>query len=635
MLTFRGEHLYFIGNIAVTLSFMSPHTGAAQSRDLSWSGRVASLRYVRPLLRMVWETSPPLVLTSVWLRLLRALLPAAMLWVSKLILDAVVGHISRGTGSLETIWKLVALELALAVASDILGRANSLCDSLLGDRFTNRVSVRLMRHASRLDLASFEDPIFYDKLDRARRQTTARLGLLAALLSLGQDFISLISLSGLLIVFSPWLMALLVAAVIPAFLGETHFTTLAYSVLYRWTPQRRLLDYLRLLGASVQSAKEVKIFGLGDYLADRYHHLSDEIYAENKSLAIRRATVGSALNLISTGGYYGAYAVVLLKTLAGGISIGTFTLLTGAFSRSRTYIERLLGGFNDISEQALFLKDLFEFFEMEPTIRSDARLRTAIIPAPRPIRSGFEFRNVGFAYPGSDRLVVSNINFRLEPAEKVALIGENGAGKTTLVKLLARLYDPTEGCILLDGIDLREYDVEDLRREIGVIFQDYLRYDMLARENIGFGKLESLADQGRIQAAAYKSLAKSVIDRLPKGYDQMVGRRFEGGVDLSGGEWQKFALARAYMRDAQLLILDEPTATLDARAEYEVFQRFADLTRERMAVLISHRFSTVRMADRILVLAGGVIEEEGTHQQLVALAGRYAELFELQAAGYR
>jgi ATP-binding cassette, subfamily B, bacterial len=609
MLTSRGEHLYFVGNIAVTLSLMSPHTAAAPGRDLSWSERLASLRYVKPLLRMVWETSPPLVLTSVSLRLLRALLPAAMLWVSKLILDAVVGRISRGTGNLQSIWKLVALELLLAVASDILGRANTLCDSLLGDQFTNRVSVRLMRHASRLDLASFEDPVFYDKLERARRQTTGRLGLLAALLSLGQDFISLISLSGLLIIFSPWLMALLVAAVIPAFLGETHFTTLAYSVLYRWTPQRRMLDYLRLLGASVQSAKEVKIFGL--------------------------ATVGSALNLISTGGYYGAYAVVLLRTLAGGISIGTFTLLTGAFSRSRTYIERLLAGFNDISEQALFLKDLFEFFEMEPTIRSESNLGVAALPAPRPIRSGFEFRNVAFAYPGSDRLVVRNINFRLHPAEKVALIGENGAGKTTLVKLLARLYDPSEGCILLDGVDLREYDVEDLRREIGVIFQDYLRYDMLARENIGFGKLESLEDQNRIQTAAYKSFAKGVIERLPKGYDQMVGRRFEGGVDLSGGEWQKFALARAYMRDAQLLILDEPTATLDARAEYEVFQRFADLTRERMAVLISHRFSTVRMADRILVLAGGVIEEHGTHQQLVALGGRYAELFELQAAGYR
>jgi ATP-binding cassette subfamily B protein len=610
---------------------MHPPRPLKKDPELDWSARLTSLRNVRPLLRMVWETSPPLVLTSAVLRLARALLPAAMLWVSKLIIDGVVGRISRGTGSVAGIWKLVALELGLAIASDILGRANTLCDSLLGDRFTNRVSVRLMEHASRLDLASFEDPVFYDKLDRARRQTTGRLGLLAGVLNVCQDFISLISLSGLLIVFSPWLMLLLVAAVIPAFLGETHFTTLAYSVLYRWTPQRRLLDYLRLLGASAQSAKEVKMFGLGDYLAQRYHRLSEDIYAENKALAMRRALVGSGLNLISTGGYYGAYAVVLIRTLAGAISIGTFTLLTGAFSRSRTYIERILSSFNDISEQAMFLKDLFEFFEMEPAIKPAPNS----IPAPRPIREGFEFRNAGFAYPGSDRMVVRNINLRLHPGERLALIGENGAGKTTLVKLLARLYDPTEGQILLDGVDLREYDVEDLRHEIGVIFQDYLRYDLLVRENIGFGRLESLADLDQIEAAARKSLAKGVIDRLPDGYDQMVGRRFEGGVDLSGGEWQKVALARAYMRDAQLLILDEPTATLDARAEFEIFQRFADLTRGKMAVLISHRFSTVRMADRILVLADGVVREQGTHDQLVALGGRYAELFELQAAGYR
>ncbi len=640
MLTLRGEHLYFIANTSVTLNLMNPHAAPARSgnpsrSDLSWSERVASLRYVKPLMGMVWETSPPLVLATVFLRLTRALIPAAMLWVSKLILDAVVGRISRGTGTVAEIWKLVAIELALAIAGDFLARANTLCESLLGDRFTNRVSVRLMRHASRLDLASFEDPVFYDKLERARRQTTGRLGLLAALLSLGQNAISLFSLSSLLIVFSPWLMALLVAAVIPAFLGETHFTALAYSVLYRWTPQRRLLDYLRVLGASAQSAKEVKMFGLGDYFAGRYQRLAEEIDSENRALAIRRAGIGSLLNLISTGGYYGAYAVVLVKTLAGSISIGSFTMLTGAFSRSRTYIEQILSGFNDISEQALFLKDLFEFFEMQPAIHSGAGLSGPPLPAPRPIRSGFEFERVGFAYPGSSHMVVRNINFFLEAGEKVALIGENGAGKTTLVKLLARLYDPTEGRILLDGIDLREYDIDDLRREIGVIFQDYLRYDMLARENIGFGRLESLADPARIETAAYKSLAKSVIDRLPNGYDQMVGRRFEGGVDLSGGEWQKLAIARAYMRDAQLLILDEPTATLDARAEYEVFQRFADLTRERMAVLISHRFSTVRMADRILVLADGMIQEQGTHHQLLARGGRYAELFEMQAAGYR
>jgi ATP-binding cassette subfamily B protein len=592
---------------------------------------VASLRNIRPLLRMVWETSPPLVATSAVLRLLRALLPVSMLWVGKLILDAVVARISGAAGDLAAVWRLVAIELGLAVLSDVLGRANALCDSLLGDRFTNRVSLRLMRHATRLDLASFEDPVFYDKLERARRQTSARLGLLSSLLGVAQDAISLASLSVGLIVFSPWLVVLLVAAVLPAFLGESHFTSLAYSALYRWTPHRRRLDYLRLLGASAQSAKEVKIFGLGPYLTQQYDQVSTDIYNENRQLAIRRATLGSLLNLVSTGGYYGAYAVVLARTLGGAISLGTFTFLTGAFARSRAYIEKILGSFNDISEQALFLQDLFAFLEMEPAIRS----LPGAIPAPRPIRDGFEFRNVAFAYPGSGRKVVESISFRLYPKEKIALIGENGAGKTTLVKLLARLYDPTEGEILLDGVDLREYDVDDLRREIGVIFQDYMRYDLLAKENIGFGSIDKISDRNRIETAAKKSLADTVIGRLPLGYEQMVGRRFDGGVDLSGGEWQKLALARAYMRDAQVLILDEPTATLDARAEYAVFERFAELTRDRMAVLISHRFSTVRMADRILVLADGRIQEQGTHEQLVSLGGRYAELFELQAAGYR
>ena len=610
---------------------MHPPIPRKPEGDATWRTRLASLRNIRPLLGMVWDTSPALVSITTALRLVRALLPLAMLWVSKLILDSVVAWIKRGNGDSAGLWKLVALELGLAVLSDLLARANSLADSLLGDRFTNRISVRLIEHATQLDLASFEDPVFYDKLERARRQTTGRIGLLAAVLNVAQDTLSLISLSAGLIVFSPWLMVLLVAAVIPAFLGETHFTTLAYSVLYRWTPQRRLLDYLRMLGASSQSAKEVKIFGLGDHLAQRYSEVSDRIYEDNKKVAVKRASVGFLLNLISTSGYYGAYAVVLIRTLAGAISIGMFTFLTGAFSRSRMYIEKILQSFTDISDQALYLKDLFEFFEMEPSIRS----LPGALPAPRPIRGGFEFRNVGFAYPGSSTMVVENINFRLEAQEKIALIGENGTGKTTLVKLLARLYDPTAGQILLDGVDLREYDVEDLRKEIGVIFQDYMRYELLAKENIGFGKIEDLADHARIELAAQKSMAFQVIGKLPNGYDQMIGRRFEGGVDLSGGEWQKFALARAYMRDAQLLILDETTATLDARAEYEVFRRFAELTKGRMAVLISHRFSTVRMADRILVLQNGRIREQGTHKHLVALGGQYAELFELQAAGYR
>ena len=610
---------------------MHPPIPRKPDGDATWRTRLASLRNIRPLLGMVWETSPALVSITTALRLVRALLPLAMLWVSMLILNGVVAWIKRGNVDSAGLWKLVALELGLAVLSDLLARANSLADSLLGDRFTNRISVRLIEHATQLDLASFEDPVFYDKLERARRQTTGRIGLLAAVLNVAQDTLSLISLSASLIVFSPWLMILLVAAVIPAFLGETHFTTLAYSVLYRWTPQRRLLDYIRLLGASNQSAKEVKIFGLGPHLAERYREVSERIYEDNKKVAVKRASVGFLLNLVSTGGYYGAYAVVLIRTLAFALSVGMFMFLTGAFSRSRMYIEKILQSFTDISDQALYLKDLFEFFEMKPAIRS---LPNAL-PAPRPIRSGFEFKNVAFAYPGSDRMVVENISFHLETQEKIALIGENGAGKTTLVKLLARLYDPTAGQILLDGVDLREYDVEDLRKEIGVIFQDYMRYELLVKENIGFGKIEDLADCSRIEMAAQKSMAFQVIGKLPNGYDQMIGRRFDGGVDLSGGEWQKFALARAYMRDAQLLILDEPTATLDARAEYEVFRRFAELTKGRMAVLISHRFSTVRMADRILVLQNGRIFEQGTHAHLVALGGQYAELFELQAAGYR
>lgn len=602
---------------------MNPHA-ATPERDTSFRTRLASFRNIRPMLRLVWETSPPLVLSGIVLRLLRALLPLATLWVAKLIIDAVVAHSP-------VLWKWVGVELTLAILSDILGRANALGDSLLADRFTNKISVRLMKHAAKLDLVSFEDPVFYDKLERARRQTTGRVTLLASLLNIAQDSVSLLSLSAGLILFSPWLLLLLALAVIPSFLGETHFTALAYSVLYKWTPQRRELDYLRMLGASTGSAKEIKIFGLGDYLADRYRSVSERVFEDNKAVAIRRATVGSLLNLISTGGYYGAYVVILLRTVSGELTLGTLTFLTGAFARSRMFIEKILSGFNDVSEQALFLRDLFEFFEMEPQIRS----KPNALLAPRPIRIGFEFQNVAFRYAGANRDVLRNINFQLAPGEKVALIGANGAGKTTLVKLLARLYEPSAGRILLDGVDLRDYSVEDLRREIGVIFQDYMRYDMRIKENIGFGKIEALDSDDLISGAAHKSQASEMIDRLPAKFNQVVGRRFEGGVDLSGGEWQKIALARAYMRDAQLLILDEPTATLDARAEYEVFLRFAELTRGRMSVLISHRFSTVRMADRILVLSEGDITEQGTHRELVEQGGLYAELFELQAAGYR
>jgi ATP-binding cassette subfamily B protein len=580
---------------------------------------------------MVWDTSPGLTIATVSLRLVSSVIPVAQLWVGKLIIDQVVRAIQGRLTDPHQIWVYLAYEIALAVLSDLLSRAVNLSDSLLGDKFTNHVSLRLMEHANRMDLVSFEDPVFYDKLERARRQTTARLGMLGIIAGMGQQFITLLSLLAAVVSFSPWFLVLLVAAVVPAFLGETRFAMLAYSILYRWTPERRELDYLRLLGASNQSAKEVKIFGLGGHLAQRSRTLFDRFYEENKALAIKRAITGSLLNLLPTAGYYGAYVLILVRTMAGVMTVGSLTFVAGAFARSRTLIETLFSNLNNIAEQALYIKDLFDFFETEPSIVSPPHA----LPAPRPIRSGFEFRNVSFAYAGSERQVLRGVSFRFDVGERIALIGENGAGKTTLVKLLARLYDPTAGAILLDGVDLREYDVDSLRSEIGVIFQDYMRYDMLVRENIGFGRIDELGNQSRVESAARKSLAEPLIDGFQRGYDQMLGRRFENGVDLSAGQWQKVALGRAYMRDAQVLILDEPTASLDARAEYEVFLRFADLTRDRMAVLISHRFSTVRMADRILVLADGEVVEQGSHQQLVALGGRYAELFELQAAGYR
>jgi ATP-binding cassette subfamily B protein len=610
---------------------MRPAPLKSSETPKTWRERLQALRNVPPLLRMVAASSPFLSVATLALRFITALFPLASLWVAKLIIDLVVKAIRSQPIDRSLIWKLLILELLLAVGSDVLGRLISLVDSLLGDRFTNYISLRLMRHATSLDLVSFEDPVFYDKMERARRQTTSRLGMLASLAGMAQQLLTLLSLLSAVIFVYPWLLLLLVVATIPVFLGETRFALLNYSMLYRYTPERRELDYLRYLGVSNESAKEIKIFGLGNYLAERSRGLFERFYMENKRLAIKRATQGALLNLAPTAAYYIAYALILRRALAGGLSIGDLTLMTGAFSRARNIMESLFSGLAGIAEQSLFIKDLFDFFDTEPLIVS----KPDALAMPRPIRGGFEFQSVSFSYAGSDNKVLDNVSFRLASGEKIALVGENGAGKTTLVKLLARLYDPTEGRILLDGIDLRDYRVEELRHEIGVIFQDYMRYDMLAAENIGFGRIEQAADEARIQRSAEKSLAAAVIQNLPKTYRQMLGRRFEGGVDLSTGQWQKIALARSYMRDAQILILDEPTASLDARAEFEVYQRFVELTAGKMAILISHRFSTVRMADRILVLERGSIAEQGSHRELLSLGGKYSELFELQAAGYR
>jgi ATP-binding cassette subfamily B protein len=514
---------------------------------------------------------------------------------------------------------------------EALARVSSLLESLLGDLFSNRISVRLMEHAATLDLSQFEDAETYDHLERARRQTTGRIGLFTLLLATTQDLVTLVSLGGVLLLQMPWLLLLLAVAVLPAFLGEAHFAALGYSLLYQWTPERRLLDYLRYLGASDESAKEVKLFGLSQFLVGRYAQLSDDFYRENKKLAVRRNLVSTLLVSLGTLGYYGAYVVIIYGTVLGRFSIGALTFLAGSFRQSRDLIQRILLALSSIYEQSLYLSDLFTFFDVKPRVVSQAGARAV----PVPIRQGFVFHDVGFRYPGSERWAVRHLSFTLQPDERLALVGENGAGKTTLVKLLARLYDPDEGHITLDGVDLKEYDLVSLRRNIGVIFQDFVRYDFVLKENIGVSQVDAIDDPVRVRDAARRSLADSVAGRLAQGYDQMLGRRFDGGVELSGGEWQKVALGRAYMRDAQVLILDEPTAALDARAEYDVFLRFAELTKGRMAVLISHRFSTVRMADRILVLKDGELVDQGTHDELVARGGLYAELFGLQAAGYR
>ncbi len=385
------------------------------------------------------------------------------------------------------------------------------------------------------------------------------------------------------------------------------------------------------MGGSKEAAKELKLFGLGGFLTERFTNLSNDIYSENVELSGRRLRIGALLTVLGTLGYYGAYAWVIWRTVKGELSIGTLYFLSGAILQASNNIQQIFSTASSIADQALFLTDLLAFFEMQPTIFS----KPNALPAPRPIVCGFEFRNVSFTYPGTTRLVLDRLNFTLHPGERVALIGENGEGKTTIVKLLTRLYDPTGGQILLDGVDLREYNIEDLYTEIGVIFQDFMRYEMTAHENIAVGRIEDLHDTERIFSAARKSLADEVIAKLPGGYEQMLGRRFHHGVDLSGGEWQRLALARAYLRDAQVLILDEPTAALDARSEYEVFARFAELTEGKTTLFISHRFSTVRMADRIVLLKNGRIAEDGNHRQLIALGGRYAEMFELQAASYR
>jgi ATP-binding cassette subfamily B protein len=561
----------------------------------------------------------------------RALIPVAVLFIGKLIIDEVIA-LAQGSHELTPrIVRLIAAEFGLAIAADVLSRLVGLVDTLLAERVGNETSLRLMRHAATLDLEDFEDSELQDRLERARRQASGRMTLMGQVFNQVQDVVTIASFAAGLVVYAPWLIVLLAVALIPSFIGEAHFNAQSYWLNYNRSPERRELDYVRQTAASVETAKEVKIFGLNQFLLERYSALADSFFRANKAIAVRRAGWGGLLAAIGTIAYYLAYGYVIWRTIHGEFTIGDLTFVAGSFRRLGQMMEALLSGFTQVSGQAMYLDDIFSFFEIRAEIVSPPDPR----PVPDPIRAGFVFEDVGFRYPGAEKWAVRNLSFTLRAGEVLALVGENGAGKTTLVKLLSRLYDPDEGRILLDGHDLREYDLFQLRANIGVIFQDFVRFHLSAGDNIAVGRIEARQDRARIEDAARRSLADDVVAKLPAGYDQVIGRRFRTGVDLSGGEWQKIAIARAYMRDAQVLILDEPTAALDARAEYEVFQRFKELSAGKTALLISHRFSSVRMADRIVVLADGKVEDQGTHAELMARGGRYRELFELQAAGYR
>ncbi len=596
---------------------------------LSYKQQFSAIGNLPRFFKMIWEASSQMTIANVVLRLLKSAFPLLMLYIGKEIIDEVLELIKQ-PGSMNRLWLLVGLEFGLAILSELMNRAITLLDSLLGDLLSNKSSEQLIRHAATLDLYQFEDSNFYDKLERARRQTTGRTVLMSMVLTQAQEFITILFLGAGLVVFNPWLIVILAIAVIPSFLGETHFNQRTYSLTTGWTPERRELDYLRYIGASDETAKEVKIFNLADFLANRFKDISDKYFKANAKLATSRASWGAILSAIGTVAYYGAYVFILIQTVGGIITVGTLTFLAGSFQRMQGMLQGIMNRFSKIAEQSLYLQDLFDFFELQPQITSNG----TGLPIPTEIKEGFVFENVSFKYLNSEKWAIRDLSFRLKKGEKMALVGENGAGKTTLVKLLARLYEPTEGRILLDGIDIRQYDLASLRNAIGIIFQDYIRFQMKAAENIAIGNITQLEERPTIENAAQKSLADTVVQELPKKYEQVLGKRFAEGIELSGGQWQKVALARAYMREAQLLILDEPTSALDARAEHEVFQRFSELIEGKMAVLISHRFSTVRMADRILFLENGMMKEMGSHEELLAKGGKYAELFNLQAKGY-
>lgn len=607
-----------------------PQSISDKKERTSVKDSLKALRTVPRFFREIYKSSPKLFVVNLVARLLNSFTPIVILWVGKWIIDEIILQVSLEDKDLSLLWKYVVIEFAVAILSDLLGRLINLTDGLIGDLYSNHSSEKIIRKTSQLTIAQLEDPDFYDKLERARTQTNQRVGLMSNILGQAESVISMVTLIAGVIYFAPILILILILSIIPSFINEAKFSSRRYSIARSWTSERRELDYLRFIGANNQTAKEIKLFGLTNFIAERFRSLSDKYYQISKNLSVKQSVYGSIFNVLGVLSYYGAYIYIILRVIAGVISIGELTFLSGSFNRLRNNLQGFFSRFTRISESALYLQDYFDFIDLKVETTKEKK-----VPVPDKITEGFELRDVYFAYPGSKEDVLKGISFKLKAGEKMAFVGQNGAGKTTLIKLFLRFYEPTKGEILLDGINIREFDVDAYRRRFGVIFQDFFKYEFTVRENIAVGDIEQVANDVIIEHAAVRSLADEVIREMYDGLEQQLGRRFSDGQELSGGQWQKIALGRAYMKDADIMVLDEPTSALDAQAEYEVFERFIGLTEGKTSIIISHRFSTVRMADRILVLKDGKVLEIGTHEELMEHPKLYAELFKLQAAGYQ
>jgi ATP-binding cassette subfamily B protein len=600
----------------------------------SWRSRVRdTFAHAPRTLRLVGKSSGAGTIALALLTVGAAIVPLGIAWVGKAIMDAVVARSADAT------LRWVLVELGLVALQALLQRALALVKSLLGARLAIDINVEILKKALRLDLRYFEDPEFYDKLTRARREASSRpLSVVTQTFTLAQNLITLAGYAALLVRFSGLAVVGLVLAAIPATIVEMKFSATAFRLKNWRSPESRRMSYLEYVLANDGHAKEVKLFGIGPELLTRYESLGETFYAEDKRLSTRRAVWAWTLSLLATGAFYAAYAAMAIEAARGALTLGNMVLYVMAFRQGQQAFQSILSAIGGMYEDNLYMSNLFSYFaEAETAITSPTPTPT-LTPTPTPAvtrEAGIRFEGVGFRYPGKEAWALRGLDLFVPRGQSLALVGHNGAGKTTFIKLLTRLYEPTEGRILLDGKELGAWDPEELRRRIGVVFQDYNRYQLKARDNVGLGSVDHLDDEPRLVRATERGGATDVVASLKEGIDTQLGSWFKDGVELSGGQWQKVALARAFMREeADILVLDEPTAALDAEAEHAVFERFKQLAEGRTSILISHRFPTVRMADNIVVLEGGHLQEQGSHEELVAKGGRYAQLFALQARGY-